>query len=98
MIVETAWFRTKAGVSEEEFVAASNQAHDGYLAKCKGFVSRELLKGADGQWVDVVHFETAADADAAAQAFPKSPSAKAFEAAIDPATAKMMRFEIMKKY
>lgn len=98
MIVETAWFRTKAGVSEKEFLAASNMAHDGYLSKCKGFVSRELLKGADGQWVDVVHFNTHADADAAARDFPRSPSAKEFEAAIDPATAKMMRFEIAKKY
>jgi hypothetical protein len=98
MIVETAWFKTKPGVSDADFLAASKQAHDGYLSKCKGFVSRELLKGDDGQWVDLVHFKTAADADAAAQGFPKAASAKAFESAIDPASARMMRFEIVKKY
>lgn len=98
MIVETAWFKTKPGVSEKEFLAASKKAHDGYLSGCRGFLRRELIKGPDGQWVDVVHFETAADADRAAQGFPESPSAKEFENAIDPATARMMRFEVVKTY
>lgn len=98
MIVETAWFKTKPGVIEKAFLAASKKAHDGYLASCKGFIHRELIKGEDGQWVDVVHFESAADADRAAKGFPKSPEAKDFEAAIDTKTSKMMRFEVVKTY
>jgi hypothetical protein len=98
MIVETAWFRTKPGVTEKEFLAASKKAYDGYLAGCSGLLRRELLKGDDGQWVDVVHFKSREDADRAAEGFPKDPSAKEFEAAIDTKTSKMMRFELAKTY
>ena len=98
MIVETAWFKTKPGVSDEAFLAASKKAHEGYLSRCKGFVRRELLKGDDGQWVDVVHFETDSDADAAARDFPKAPSAREFEGAIDTSTARMLRFRVAGKY
>lgn len=98
LTVEMAQFRIKPGVGDAEFLAASKKAHDGYLSKCKGFVRRELLKGGDGTWLDVVHFETSEDADAAARDFPKSPSAKAFETAIDAASAKMLRFQVAKKY
>ena len=94
MVVETAQFNTKSGVSDTELLAASQQAHDGYLSKCKGFVSRELLKAEDGTWVDLVHFETREDAQAAAKHFPGHPATRAFEDAIDPATATMSHFEV----
>lgn len=98
MVVETSQFKTKTGVSDAQLLAASQEAHDGFLSKCKGFVSRELLKADDGTWLDIVHFETMEDAQAAMQSFLGQPSTKAFEEAIDPATAQMRHFEVAKKY
>lgn len=97
-VVETAWFKLKPQVSEKDFLAASKKAHDGYLSKCKGFISRELLKAEDGAWLDVVHFRTMEDADAAAKNFPLSPSAREFEQAIDASSARMNRFKVAEKY
>lgn len=98
MVVETARFKTKPGVSDKQLLAASKVAYDGYLSKCKGFVSRELLKTSNGTWLDIVHFESMEDAQVAAENFAGNPSAKAFEEAIDPATAKMSHYEVAKKY
>lgn len=98
MVVETSQFKTKPGVSDTQFLAASQEAHDGFLSKCKGFVSRELLKSDDGTWFDIVHFETMEDAQAAMQDFLGQSSTNAFEEAIDPATAQMRHFEVAKKY
>ncbi|MBI4044965.1 MAG: hypothetical protein HY392_04620 [Candidatus Diapherotrites archaeon] len=98
MIVEIAQFKTKPGVSDAGLLTASKKAQDGYLSRCKGFVSRELLKSGDGTWLDIVHFETAKDAENAAENFAKDPNAKEFENAIDASTAKMMHFKVAKKY
>src|SRR3989338_92445 len=98
MIVETAKFKLKKGVTDSQFLAASQKAFDGFLSKSKGFVSRELVKSEDGTWMDIVHFETEKDAQEVFDNFSKNPSAKDFEAAIDPATASMGRFEVVKKY
>lgn len=192
MVVETAQFKTRPGVNEAEFLKASQETYDKYLSKCKGFVSRELLKGEDlpaprpdtfyvyvilcedgsmyigqtqdilkrwrkheagtaaehtqrckplqivhyeefstredavkrekelktgfgrkwlkrewkagrtrqagGTWFDLVHFGTLEDAQAAAAGFERNPDTAAFEDCIDPATAKMVHFKVVKKY
>jgi heme-degrading monooxygenase HmoA len=98
MIVETAQFRARPGVSDEQLLKASQEAQDGYLGKCRGFVSRELLKSEDGSWLDIVHFETLEAAQSAAKGFQGNQSTKALEDAIDPATARMSHYRVIKKY
>ena len=98
MIVETAQFAVKAGVTDAQLLAASREAHDGYLSRCRGFVGRELLKSDDGTWLDIVRFETMADAQAAFAGFVGNPSTQAFEGVIDPATAQMRHFEVAAAY
>jgi len=98
MVLETSRFKTRAGISDEQLVAASQEAHDGFLSTCKGLVSRELLKGDDGSWLDIVEFDSIDDARAAMAAFRGHPSTRAFEAAIDPETARMEHFEPVRRY
>lgn len=98
MIIELAQFKTKAGVSEAEVLQASQEAHDGFLAKQTGYVSRELLKSGEGEWVDIVHWETMEDAQAAMNAFIGHTSTKKFGEIIDPSSIKMMHLELAKKY
>lgn len=98
MVIELAQFKAKPGVSDEEVLAASQEAHDGFLAKQKGYVSRELTKSSEGEWVDIVHWETMEDAQAAMQNFMGSPSTKKFVEIIDDSSVKMMHLGVAKKY
>jgi hypothetical protein len=98
MIVEIAEFKTKKGVTDLQVLKASQKAYDDFLSKCKGFISRELIKSDDETWMDVVHFETVEDAENAAREFPNNPGGKAFEEVIDMTTAKMLHFKVAKKY
>lgn len=98
MVVELAQFKAKDGISDAEVLTASQEAHEGFLAKQKGYVTRELLKSKDGEWVDIVHWETMEDAQAAMNAFMGHPSTKKFAEVIDPASIKMMHLEVVKKY
>lgn len=95
-VVEIAQFKAKPGVSDEELLAASQSVHDNYLSKCKGYVSRELLKAEDGTWLDMVRFETLEDARNATDNFEKNPHAKSFDGVL--LSEKMMRFRSAKKY
>lgn len=98
MVVELAQFKAKQGVSDDEVLAASQEAHDGFLAEQKGYVNRELLKSDEGEWVDIVHWETMEDAQAAMQNFTGNPSTKKFVEVIDNSSIKMMHLEVTKKY
>ena len=66
-VVEWAPFKLKEGVSDAELKQVSEQLQERFLTKQNGFVRRELLKKADGSWVDVVYWETKEDAEAAIQ-------------------------------
>ena len=73
MVVEWAPFRLAEGVTEDELVAASETLQQAFLANQPGFVRRELLRGPDGQWADLVHWETEAAAKAVFAAASESP-------------------------
>ncbi len=97
MIVELAQFKAKSGASDDDVLVASQEAHDGFLAKQKGYVGRELLKSSEGEWVDIIHWETMEDAQAAMNSFMDHPSTKKFGEVIDSSSIKMMHLEVVKK-
>jgi hypothetical protein len=72
-VVEWAPFRLLAGVSEQELLAASETLQRDFVARQRGFIRRELLRGADGAWVDLVHWEDQAAALAVFTAAMESP-------------------------
>ncbi len=45
------------GVDEDTLLQASENFQDNFVSKQKGFISRQLLKGQDGKWVDLVFWE-----------------------------------------
>ncbi len=53
--VELVVFSAKAGVSDERIVKSAEGMLD-TIQKWQGFISRELIKTADGKWVDIVHW------------------------------------------
>jgi hypothetical protein len=54
MVVEWAPFRLAPGAEEAALLEASEILQRDFLQRQPGFVRRELLRGADGQWVDLV--------------------------------------------
>ena len=68
VVVEWAPFRAAPGVSDETIVAESDALQRDFLAGLRGFVRRELLRGNDGQWVDLVYWEDQGAADEAMRA------------------------------
>lgn len=52
-------------MSEETLLQASERVYHEFLSKQKGFVKRELLKGSNNLWVDVVHWASKEDAQLA---------------------------------
>jgi len=55
-------FKLKDGVSNEDFLAISDEIQENYLSGCKGFISRQLMI-IDGIWTDWMIWETLPDAE-----------------------------------
>jgi heme-degrading monooxygenase HmoA len=89
MVFEMVVFRLKEGFLEQDFVTAA-KAVGRDIEQCKGFIDRQLLQNPDGQWVDLVQWQTLEDANAAMQAVPNLPSFAAFAAVGDFQNAQVM--------
>jgi hypothetical protein len=72
--IEWAPFKLAEGADEASLLRAADAIQDGFLAKQPGFVRRELLKGEDGQWADLVYWESADAAAAAMKEAAASPA------------------------
>ncbi len=64
-VIEWAPFRLKAGVPDEALFEASETLQADFIDRQPGFVQRELLKGSDREWVDLVWWESREAADRA---------------------------------
>lgn len=65
MTIEWAPFTLVEGTPEETLLAASEALQTAFLDRQDGFVRRDLIRGTDGHWVDLVYWR---DEDAAARA------------------------------
>lgn len=97
-VIEIVRLRSAAGVTEAEFLAASDRFEQDYMRHRHGFRKRTLLRGDGGEWAVTVDWETAEDAQASMDAFPNDPASAPFNAVIDPATFEMKRFAVAKVF
>jgi hypothetical protein len=72
--IEWAPFKLADGADEARLLRASDGLQTGFLARREGFIRRELLKGQDGQWVDLVYWESEEAAARAMQEAASSPA------------------------
>jgi len=82
-IVEIAQFKLKPGADEAAFVAAEHVIAKGIILQQPGFISREMTKGANGQWVVIMHLDSVAAADAWGPKLMQDPGAPAFVSQLD---------------
>jgi heme-degrading monooxygenase HmoA len=92
-VVEVVTFKLKTGVSAAEFAPIDKAVERQHVARQPGFVARESAHGADGEWLVIVHWRSAKDADASMATFEKASAAAPFMAKIEASTMSMKRYQ-----
>ncbi len=87
-VLEMVQFKLQAGVEREAFVEAAAFS-DQKVRQMPGYRRRELLETGDGQWVDMVWWNTLDHAHAAMEAFNTDPELATFGSMIDPESIQM---------
>lgn len=96
--IEIVTFRLKDGTTPQAFLAETMSMERNFLGKLKGFMNRDTGMSQDGDVVVVLHWESAADAQASINKFVDSEGTKAFTAMIDMETFVMKRYELSDHY
>ena len=88
-VYEIVVYKAKDGISAEQ-VIESAQSIQPLLENYPGYISRELIQTEDDQWVDLVTWESLADAHHAAEDIMKHPEAEMMMAVIEAESINMM--------
>ncbi|PSW06763.1 antibiotic biosynthesis monooxygenase family protein [Photobacterium lipolyticum] len=91
-VIEIVTLTLKEGVSYTEFAPIDKAVEDQHVAKQPGFISRESAAGENGEWLVIVHWESAKDADASMASFMSASAAQKFVDNIDGSTMVMKRY------
>ncbi len=54
---EIARFKLKEGFSAEQFLEAEKEVRAGIIRHAKGYISRELFKNSNNEWVIILRFD-----------------------------------------
>ena len=60
MIIEITSYNTAAGVTHNQLIQASKDFDQNYCARCKGLISRQFAKTANG-YMDIFKWQTKQD-------------------------------------
>jgi hypothetical protein len=93
--VEVIHFRMREDADEQECLREDERVGREYTPYQPGFISRESAKNDEGDWVVIVHWESAEDAQASMEKFPNDPTAQRFIALMDSDTFSMIRYEVI---
>ncbi len=80
-VVELVVFKLKDGADVDAFQQAADSVNS-FLDSAPGFIKRELLRD-DERWVDIVHWESVAQAQAAAESIMGNEAGQHFGSFID---------------
>lgn len=92
-VIEVATFKLKPGVSYQEFAPIDQAVKDQHVSKQAGYLSRESGAGENGEWGVIVHWQSAADADASMKSFMSAKAAQSFMLKVDASTMVMKRYQ-----
>ena len=93
--VEVIHFRMREDADEQECLREDERVGREYTPYQPGFISRESAKNDQGDWVVIVHWENAKNAEASMEKFPNDPTAQRFIALMDSDTFSMTRYEVI---
>ena len=95
-IIEVARFKLKEDVDEKTFLETEKALANGQIRQQPGFISREAAKGENGEngeWVIILHWESAADSEAWRPKFMQDANGQAFASLLDRSSMKQDRYQ-----
>jgi heme-degrading monooxygenase HmoA len=95
--VELVLFRLKPGVEEAAFLEAAD-AIQSAVVEMGGFIRRELLRNEEGQWADVLHWNSLEEAHHAAEAILSDSRCDPFLGMIDEPSITMLHLQTARRY
>lgn len=94
MIIEITTYKLADGTTHEEFMKASEAFNKNYCARCKGLISRKLLKTENG-YMDIFEWETKEDVEYVQKTFMDDPDAQALSKFLDLNSFTMRNYEVL---
>ena len=82
-MIELAPIRLAAGRTEAELLAASDAFQRDFLSGQPGFLRRDLVRKSERDFVDIVHWRSAADAEAIMDKVQNSPACMSYFSVMD---------------
>ncbi len=95
--IEVVKFKLKEGITHAQGERKLLQL-DECIKHFEGFIERNLSSNEDGEWVDIVYWETLQQALAAAEQASKDPKALESFAVIDESTIVMQHYNLIHKF
>jgi heme-degrading monooxygenase HmoA len=95
--IEIVMFKLKPDADEAAFLAASDAVLQD-LRAASGFMRRELLQNDDGQWIDLVYWNSLEEAHHAAEMMPTWASAGAFISMLDEQSVTLLHLQRRREY
>ena len=92
-VIEIMRFRLAQGCDEAKFIAADRRLQQEFAYQQPGLLRRTTARGADGDWVVIDLWRSAADADACAARWDSDPVVAAFMALVDASSVTSERFQ-----
>lgn len=93
-VTEVITVRLQDGADVDGFLAANQAIEEGHIAQQPGFIARETGVSEDGEWMIVVHWETAEDSAASIASFGEAPGVEEFMSFLDAETMEITVFAI----
>jgi hypothetical protein len=94
-VVETVTFRLTAGTDEADFLAVDKRVQTDFAYQQPGMLRRTTARGADGEWIVIMLWRAAADAEAAAARAVTDAVTARFAAMVDAASVQTRRYELL---
>ena len=92
IVVELALGKVKPGVNREDYLQAAVAIEED-LRRMPGFISRRILVGEDGMWVDLIYWNNLEVFLRAAEEFQNIASAQTLFGLLDPGANRMYHLE-----
>ncbi|SIT11915.1 hypothetical protein SAMN05421766_11142 [Zobellia uliginosa] len=94
MIVEITTYKTAENVTHEELLLASKAFNKDYCSKCKGLISRQLLK-TEGGYMDIFIWKNKEDVEHVQKTFIQNKDAMKFASLTDVNSLTMKNYEVL---
>lgn len=82
------------GADPDGFLAANKAIEENHILKQPGFIAREIGRTEDGEWLIVIHWESAEDSAASIAKFGEAPGVEEFMSYLDAETMLITVFDI----